>query len=77
MENIRSILASTFRIKEADLSEGTELKEIETWDSLTHMEMIANLESALNIEFDVDEIMQMISVKAIEDIVARKLAHGN
>ena len=41
------------------------------------MEMIADLETSLNIEFDVDEIMQMTDVKTIEAIVAGKLSHGN
>ncbi|MBO4643361.1 MAG: acyl carrier protein [Alphaproteobacteria bacterium] len=77
MEKVRQILASTFRIKETDITENTELKDIKTWDSLTHMEMIADLETSLNIEFDVDEIMQMTDVKTIEAIVAGKLSHGN
>lgn len=77
MENVRNILASTFRLKVSDICENTELKEIDSWDSLTHMEMIANLESGLNLEFDVDEIMHMTNVKSIENIIARKLSNGN
>ena len=77
MENVRHILASALRIKETDITENTELKDIKTWDSLTHMEMIADLETSFNIEFDVDEITQMTNVKTIEDIVAGKLSHGN
>ena len=77
MEKVRHILASALRIKETEITENTELKDIKTWDSLSHMEMIADLETSLNIEFDVDEITQMTNVKTIEDIVAGKLPHGN
>ena len=52
------------------------MKDIDSWDSLTHMEMIANLESELNIEFSANDIMQMTDVTNIEKIVEDKL-NGN
>lgn len=76
MEMIRKILAETFSIRESDLTENTEMTEIESWDSLTHMEMISNLESELEIEFTADEIMEMTNVGKIEKIVGEKLS-GN
>lgn len=72
MEQVRNIIAKTFRIREEDITDKTTMEEIDTWDSLTHMELIVNLESELNIEFDGDEIAEMISVGAIEKAVASK-----
>lgn len=72
MEQVRKIIAKTFRIREEDIADKTTMEEIDTWDSLTHMELIVNLESELNIEFDGDEIAEMISVGAIEKAVASK-----
>lgn len=76
MEKIRKILAETFGIRESELTESTEMTDIESWDSLTHMEMIANLESELEIEFTSDEIMELTNVSKIEKIVGEKLS-GN
>lgn len=76
MEQVRKILAETFSIRESELLENTEITDIESWDSLTHMEMIANLESELEIEFTADEIMEMTNVGKIEKIVGEKLS-GN
>ena len=71
-EDVRKILANTFRIKSDDINLETNIQDIDTWDSLTHMELVANLEKDLDIEFDGDEIADMISVSAIEKIVNGK-----
>ena len=76
MEKVRKILAETFSVRESDLTENIEMTDIESWDSLTHMEMIANLESELHIEFTADEIMEMTNVGKIEKMVGEKLS-GN
>ena len=72
MEKIKDILAKTFRVKIDELNESTAIESIDTWDSLTHMELIANLEQELSIEFTGDEIVEMTSLKAIEKIVGEK-----
>ena len=76
MEKIRNILAETFHICESDITLDIKIKDIDSLDSLTHMEMIANLESELNIEFSANDIMQMTDVTNIEKIVEDKL-NGN
>jgi len=72
MEKIREILAKTFRVKIADITDKTTINDIDTWDSLTHMELVVNLEEGLGIEFDGDEIAEMISVEVIEKIISEK-----
>lgn len=71
-EKIIEILADTFRVKPSDITSETTIDNIDTWDSLTHMELVANLEEGLNLEFDGDEIADMISVGAIEKVVKGK-----
>lgn len=77
MKNTKEIIASTFRVKSADIKDSTEIQDIDSWDSLTHMELIANLEQEFGIEFDVDEIMEMIRIDVIQKIIDGKLANGN
>lgn len=76
MEKLKKIIAETFHIKESEITPEVNMKDIDSWDSLTHMELIANLESELDIEFTVDEIMEMIDVTHIEKIVGEKI-NGN
>lgn len=76
MEKVKKIIAETFHIKESDITSSVNMKDIDSWDSLTHMELIANLECELEIEFTADEIMEMVDVAQIEKIVGEKL-NGN
>lgn len=76
-QKIGKILADTFRIKTDEITSETAIENIDTWDSLTHMELVANLEEGLGIEFDGDEIADMINFGAIEKIVSRKRSNGN
>ena len=72
MDEVRNILAKTFRVKIDDINDNTTVEDIDTWDSLTHMEMVANLEAELNIEFTGDEIADMTNISKIEEIVKAK-----
>jgi acyl carrier protein len=72
-ETIKKILAETFRIKVDAIDASTSIETIDTWDSLTHMELIANLESMLRLEFSSDEIIAMTSLATIQQIVNEKV----
>lgn len=73
MEKIRKIIAETFKIKESEITPQTNMKDIDSWDSLTHMELIVSLEDEFEIEFTADEIMEMTDVEKIEKIVGEKI----
>lgn len=72
-ETIKKILAETFRIKVDAIDASASIETIDTWDSLTHMELIANLESMLRLEFSSDEIIAMTSLATIQQIVNEKV----
>jgi acyl carrier protein len=76
LENVIKIVAESLGIRESEIDESTVMEQVETWDSLTHMELIANLESEYQTEFTVDEIMEMISVKKIVEMVEARV-NGN
>lgn len=76
MEEVRKILEEIFRINGTDITPETKMEDIDSWDSLTHMEMIVELEDMFGIEFTADEIMEMTIVGKIEKIVRGKI-HGN
>lgn len=76
MQKVRKIIAETFKIKENEITSQTNMKDIDSWDSLTHMELIVSLEDECGIEFTADEIMEMITVEMIEKIVGEKV-NGN
>ncbi len=46
--------------------------DIPGWDSVGHMNLVTELESHFGISFDMDEIVALDSVGAVQDLVARK-----
>ncbi len=73
MEKIKKIISETFQIKESSITSQTNMQDIDSWDSLTHMELIVSLEDEFSIEFTADEIMAMTDV---EKVVGEKV-NGN
>lgn len=72
MNTLNNILVAIFKIEASQLSNELTMEDIVLWDSLKHMELITTIENELNIELSVDDIMAMISIKAIRDIVTQK-----
>ena len=57
-----------------DVEPSTAPEEVEKWDSLGHLRMVAALEKRFALQFEVDEVMEMATVADIVEIVTRKLA---
>lgn len=76
MKDLETVIAETFNVRESDVTDSMEMKSVDSWDSLTHMELIANLECEYDIEFTADEIMEMITVEKIRKILGAKI-NGN
>lgn len=76
MEKLKKIIAETFRINESEITEHLRMEDIDSWDSLTHMELIAELEDKFQVEFTADEIMEMVNVERIMELVGAK-TNGN
>jgi acyl carrier protein len=47
------------------ITEETTKADIENWDSLSHLTLILELESAFNLSFEIEQIEQIKSVKDI------------
>lgn len=49
------------------ITEETTKADVENWDSLSHLTLILELESAFNISFEIEQIEQ---IKSVKDILA-------
>lgn len=74
MENrIKNILSIIFEIPKEDISNDSNPKSIDNWDSLNHINMIVSIEKEFNIYFDDFEIEKLVSVDKIIEIVKLKM----
>lgn len=70
--NLNEIIASTLHIPLDSVNDQLTMTEVETWDSLQHMNLIASLEQALGAEFTFEEIVSMQSVAEIKRVLRGK-----
>lgn len=73
MNQINKILIDTFSVSENEVEESLTMEDVDSWDSITHMSLIVNLEDELKIELSGDDIAEMTSFDAIRTIVAKYL----
>jgi len=62
---IKKVIAEVLETNESLIDENASPETIERWDSLKHMNLIVALEEEFGIEFDDDDIIEMISFKNI------------
>lgn len=57
LETYKNIFKSTFNVTDEELNESFTYKNIDLWDSMTHMTLITELEEAFDIMFETEDII--------------------
>jgi acyl carrier protein len=73
MQKINQIVLKVFNLKSEQLTDDLSIDKVESWDSLTHMDLITSLEEEFGFELSMDEIMQMTNISSIHKIIQEKL----
>ena len=70
---IAEVLRTVFQLDDSFVLEGTmSYDDVPGWDSVGHMNLVNELESRYDIILEIDEIVELGSVMAIEEMVTRK-----
>lgn len=72
---LHSIIAETLHLPLGQVMDELEMSQVESWDSLQHMNLIASLEQAFGAEFTFEEIISMQSVAEIKRVLRSKGAN--
>lgn len=76
--NIQESLQEIFRkvFNEPNLIIDTEMNanDVDSWDSLSHMEMISNVEEAFGVKFKLKDLVKLKNVGDLERLIEEKLA---
>ena len=70
MEKYKEAFTKTFEITEDQLA-GLKYQDIEAWDSVGHMSLIAALEDAFDIMMDTDDIIDLNSYEKGKEILSK------
>lgn len=71
LEKYNKAFTETFEITEEQL-EGLKYQDIEAWDSVGHMGLIAALEDAFDIMMDTDDIIDLNSYEKGKELLAKE-----
>ena len=57
LEKYQNIFKDIFNVDESALNESFTFKDIDAWDSLTHLTLISELEAAFDVMFETEDIL--------------------
>lgn len=69
LDRLAKIFQEVFDHEPSQFSRETVPDEVEKWDSIGHMSLVGELETTFEIEFEIDEIMEMASAAQILEIL--------
>jgi len=71
-QKLKTVMADIFEISIDQINASTTMENIEAWDSLKHIELIAAIEEKFEIVLETEEMIEMISFKDIKRILSAK-----
>lgn len=75
MAGLQDIFREQFDDETIVLKDETTAADIEDWDSLAHMELIARVEAQYSIQFSLGEINSFANVGEMRDCILKHLSH--
>lgn len=73
MEDFAGLVAEILRLPREKITPDLAFKQADTWDSLTHMDLVAAIEQKYDLLLSGDDIVAMTTVGRIVEVLA---AHG-
>ena len=71
-KNLEQLLAELLQIPVTQITAELAMKDLDVWDSLKHMELIAELEREFDLQLSFDEIVMMRSVGDIKRVLGNR-----
>ncbi|MHA1383019.1 MAG: acyl carrier protein [Candidatus Helarchaeota archaeon] len=73
LEKFLEMVAEVFEIDKSDISDELTPDDIEVWDSISHMDLMARFEEEWGVTFDVEELTEMETIGLMKEALVR---HG-
>jgi len=71
MDKIDKILMEVLHVSKDEVNKDLGMNDVNTWDSLSHMNLIVAIESNLGIELSGDDIADMITFDSVRSIISK------
>lgn len=70
---LKEIFIDVFDDEDTEIDDNTTSKDIDGWDSLTHITLIGVVEDEFMIKFDMEDLSKMKSVGVLVDMIQERL----
>jgi acyl carrier protein len=74
LAKVQEAFKASFDVDPQGVTLETKADDVSGWDSVGHLSLATNLEAVFGISLDVDDLMEMESVREIVRIIGSKLA---
>jgi len=72
-DRVKEIMAKVFGVDVSQITDAIAPGKLKAWDSIRHMKMILALEEEFGVEFEPEDIGQMLNLKLVLNILSEKL----
>ena len=73
IEKFLEMVSEVFEIDKSDIADELTPDDIEVWDSISHMDLMAKFEEEWGVTFDVEELTEMETIGLMKEALNR---HG-
>ncbi len=73
LEKFNELISQVFGIDIAEIEDNSTPDDIDSWDSVTHMDLMALFEDEWDLSLDVEEITEMITIGLMKEALKK---HG-
>jgi acyl carrier protein len=72
MDKLEEIIANVFELDPSQIKKEMTPADIETWDSLSQLNLISAIEKKFQIKLEIDEIFTVMKIGDIYEILSKK-----
>ena len=72
MGKLEEIIANIFELDPSQIKKEMTPADLETWDSLSQLNLISSIENEFQIKFEIDEIFTVLKIGDIYDLLSKK-----
>ena len=73
LKQVEEIFREELELNDLELTDETTAEDVEGWDSLSHVQLVAAMEEAFGIEFKSREILSWDNVGDLVDCIQKKI----
>ena len=72
MDKLKEIIANIFELEPSQIKKEMTPADIETWDSLSQLNLISSIEKEFQIKLEIDEIFTVTKIGDIYNLLRKK-----